>query len=85
MKRETGLSYGLLIKKALLDQLSYDFYRKAKADGFKEAEEEFKITYPCNVCGRPIVMRPGDEDHKDAINYLNSAGWGHSTCQSSAR
>jgi len=85
MRGETKLSYGYLIKSALMDQLGYDFYLKAKADGFKEAEEEFKITYPCSVCGQPIVMRPGGADHKGASNYLNSAGWGHSTCHSGAR
>jgi len=77
------------IKLPNLEKLSYENghkrgYEGGKDAGYKlgydEAEEEFKITYPCSVCGKPTVMRPGDNDHIAMKGYMREHGWAHSSC-----
>lgn len=41
MRRETGLSYSLLIREALLGQLKDDFYNVGREDGYEEALKMF--------------------------------------------
>ena len=48
--------------------------------GYHEAEEKFKITYPCARCGRPMPMFPGEDDHKAMISYMKEHGWHHGNC-----
>lgn len=77
------------IKLPNLEKLSYENGYKRGFEGGKdagymlgydEAEEEFKITYPCSVCGKPLVMRPGDKDHIAMKGYMREHGWEHSSC-----
>ena len=76
-----------------IEHLSYENGRKrgwsqGRGDGFgdgekeghEQAREEFEITYPCSVCGKPINMKPGSESHKAMIDYMNEHGWGHGKC-----
>ncbi len=37
-------------------------------------------TYPCRKCGKPMLMRPGDDDHKAMIGYMKEQGWQHVNC-----
>jgi hypothetical protein len=48
--------------------------------GYYEAEKKFKITYPCSVCGKPMVMEPGEEDHIAMKKYMKEHGWHHGEC-----
>lgn len=48
--------------------------------GYYEAEKKFKITYPCSVCGKPMVMEPGGEDHIAMKKYMKEHGWHHGEC-----
>jgi ssDNA-binding Zn-finger/Zn-ribbon topoisomerase 1 len=77
------------IKLPNLEKLSYENGYKRGFEGGKdagymlgydEAEEEFKITYPCSVCGKQLVMRPGDKDHIAMKGYMREHGWEHSSC-----
>jgi CRISPR/Cas system-associated protein Cas10 (large subunit of type III CRISPR-Cas system) len=47
---------------------------------FYSVKRKFCITYPCSICGRPIELQPDGKDIPIIRNYLNSAGWAHSTC-----
>ena len=55
-------------------------YDNGWAEGYSEAESVFRITYPCSVCGKSMVMYPGRKDHKDMIQHMKDQGWSHSEC-----
>jgi hypothetical protein len=48
--------------------------------GFRKAEETYKITYPCSVCGETLTMMPNSNDHMAAQRYLREQRWAHPTC-----
>lgn len=73
------------VKLPRLKMLSYENGRKRGYDegwseGFDEAIEDYRITYPCSVCGKPVEMMSGDNDHKAMIGYMKEKGWAHSKC-----
>ncbi len=49
-------------------------------EGYREAEGEFKITFPCIECGEPIHMRPESDAHKEMRKYMREHGWHHGNC-----
>ena len=50
--------------------------------GFSEAEEAFKVVYPCNICSGLVAISTGEE--KDAAaQYMFEHGWGHKSCHKS--
>lgn len=55
-------------------------YDRGYFQGFREAENKFKINYPCKICGELITMMPNSNDHLAAQRYLREQGWAHSTC-----
>jgi len=84
MKEKEGVSFadilkiglGILQVKAKKEERAYS---KGYNDGYRKAELEFKVTYVCNVCGKPIVVNTRDE--KEAIKqYMEDGGWGHREC-----
>ncbi len=43
--------------------------------------ENYKITFPCNVCGGELEITADDEDILDTIREcLRNKGWGHAEC-----
>ena len=49
------------------------------AKDYAEAERLYKVTYPCNVCGKILTVTSADE--KQAIKeYMPRFSWGHTTC-----
>ena len=47
--------------------------------GYAEAERLYKVTYPCNVCGKLLTVTSTDE--KEAIKqYMKEHSWGHREC-----
>lgn len=73
------------VKLAAIEHLSYENGRKrghdeGYDDGYNRAREEFEITYPCSVCGKPMNMEPGDKDHIAMRGYMKEHGWGHGNC-----
>jgi flagellar biosynthesis/type III secretory pathway protein FliH len=58
---------------------------EGKEQGYKEAEQKFKITYLCKVCKEPLVMYPGSDDHKAMQTLMMNAGWAHQTCHQKQR
>jgi hypothetical protein len=50
-------------------------YRK----GYAEAEQLYKVAYPCSICGRVLVVTTGDEKEA-ASEYMEDHGWGHAKC-----
>ena len=46
----------------------------------KAAENRYKITIPCAVCGKPIEVVPNGTIHQDILNRFKEKGWKHGTC-----
>ena len=47
--------------------------------GYSEAGQLYKVTYPCKVCGKTIMVTSLAE--KQAISkYMREQGWGHGAC-----
>ena len=40
---------------------------------------EYGVTYPCSVCGEPIVIDSNDE-RKAVVDYMEDHGWAHEEC-----
>ena len=57
-----------------------DGFDDGEREGHEHAREEFEITYPCNVCGKQMNMKPGGKDHMAMIGYMKEHGWGHGDC-----
>ena len=54
-------------------------YEEGFEKGCEEAEELYKVTYPCKVCRRTLVVTSAKE--KEAIRrYMLEYGWGHADC-----
>ncbi|RLC61093.1 MAG: hypothetical protein DRI01_09060 [Chloroflexi bacterium] len=47
--------------------------------GYEEAMNRFMVTYPCNVCGKPIALT-STKAKEYASKYMTEHGWGHSKC-----
>ncbi|MBA7613306.1 hypothetical protein ES703_20552 [subsurface metagenome] len=58
---------------------------KGRKEGNEEATNKWRISYPCNVCGKPLSMTPGNAWHKVIAEYLKSRVWGHRTCHAKQR
>lgn len=57
-----------------------DGFREGKMEGIDEGIKTYQIKYPCPRCDGDMILRPGNEDTSDAIEYLKSKGWRHSQC-----
>lgn len=58
-----------------------DGFDDGEKEGHDQAREEFEITYPCSVCGKPMHMKPGSKDHIAMIRYMKEHGWHHGDCE----
>ena len=55
--------------------------RKSWTDkGYKKGVTEYKITYPCSLCGEELVMLPDNKDHIAMKKMMVTGGWGHASC-----
>ena len=55
-------------------------YNEGYRDGYSKGTTDFKITYPCSICGNELGMKPGAKDHEAMKGLMRQAGWAHSTC-----
>ena len=54
-------------------------YDEGFRTGYKQAEDKYKITFPCHVCKQPIVISI-QSGKKEITRYLIQSQWGHSEC-----
>jgi len=54
-------------------------YSRGFRIGYSRAVQEFKICYPCDVCGQSIELRSA-EAKQSASEYMTKHGWGHVDC-----
>lgn len=48
--------------------------------GYDRGVEEYRVTYPCSVCGGDLILKPGAKDHEAMKGMMQQAGWAHTTC-----
>jgi len=54
-------------------------YEEGFEKGYEEAEELYKVPYPCKICRKTLVVTSAKE--KEAIKmYMLEHGWGHADC-----
>ena len=47
----------------------------------KIAENRYRITIPCAVCGKPMVVEPNGPFHQEILSRMKPNGWLHTTCK----
>jgi len=55
-------------------------YESGYSSGYEEGKNEGTAWYFCSVCGKRIDITPNGKAHASLIEYMRSAGWGHSNC-----
>jgi len=55
-------------------------YKDGDKAGYQRGVQEYRITYPCSVCGGELVMMLGAKDHEAMKFMMKQAGWAHSSC-----
>ncbi len=54
-------------------------YDEGYGEGYRDAEELYKVTYPCKICRKTIEVMSVKE--KEAIKgYMRQRGWAHAAC-----
>lgn len=52
--------------------------------GYTEAEHEYKVDYPCNLCGKMLTIT-SEASKKVVRAYMLEHGWGHRECHEGGR
>lgn len=52
----------------------------ARKKGYNQALKEYRISYPCPVCGERIDITPNSESHKAIMGYMKKDNWAHTSC-----
>jgi len=69
----------VLIAFANEQELKLKPLEEARKNGYEEAKRLYMVTYPCDVCGKRIVIT--DFEAKEAVgHYMHNDGWGHAAC-----
>jgi len=69
----------LKVKAEKRDEIREEAYSEGYNDGYRNAELEFKIMYPCSVCGETIALS-SEKAKRAASKYMEEHGWGHAEC-----
>ncbi len=66
------------------EEIMEEAFGESYAIGYADAEDTFKVTYPCKVCREILAVTSTKE--KEAIKeYMQEHGWGHAECISRGR
>jgi len=79
VKREAERIYSSRFIKQL-NKARETIWEEGYEKGYEDGERENAIWYYCDVCGKPIYVRPNSESHKAIIRYMREHGWGHKSC-----
>ena len=57
---------------------------EARKEGYEEAKNLYMVTFPCDVCGKPIPIK--NPKTKEAVSkYMTEHGWAHAECHEQRR
>jgi len=45
-----------------------------------ESREQYEITFPCSICGKPLTMHPNGKMHNEMRGIIKEGCWAHSDC-----
>jgi antitoxin component of RelBE/YafQ-DinJ toxin-antitoxin module len=57
---------------------------EARRSGYEEAKNLYMVTFPCDVCGKPIPIT-GLKAKEAARIFMTEHGWGHAKCHEQRR
>ena len=79
--RSLGLSLtNLLVSFADEYEVKVIPINEAKKEGYEEAKNLYMVTFPCDVCGKPIPIK--NPKTKEAVSkYMTEHGWAHAECR----
>ena len=60
-------------------EVRQEAYEEGQLNGYELAESEYKVTYPCSICGKSIEVTT-DEEKRAIATYMREHGWGHADC-----
>jgi len=52
---------------------------EARQAGYEEAKNLYMVTFPCDVCGKPIPIK-NPKTKEAASKYMTEHGWAHAGC-----
>ena len=65
-------------------EVKQEAYEEGQLNGYELAESEYKVTYPCSICGKSIEVTT-EEEKKAIRGYMVEHGWGHADCINRSR
>lgn len=83
LKRQSNMSFASLVKQALdvLESSAGEAYER----GYAEAEEKYRVYYPCSICGVEIAITRDSKSYEAVRKYMKDHGWGHTECHERGR
>lgn len=57
---------------------------EARQAGYEEAKNLYMVTFPCDVCGKPIPIK-NPKTKEAASKYMTEHGWAHAECHKRRR
>lgn len=67
-------------EKAIYDKGRKKGREEGKIEGYEKGKSDYRITYPCWKCNKPIEILPIADSHVALVQYLRENGWGHASC-----
>lgn len=67
-------------KKTWMEKGRKKGYNEGYKSGYQKGSTDYKIVYPCSVCGGELLMKPGSNDHVAMKKLMVQAGWAHGEC-----
>jgi hypothetical protein len=86
--RVEGISFTEILKTGLgilepkiqkVTEARRDSYQGGYQEGYKQAEQRYKVIYPCCICGQGIEIA-SDKEKRCAAQYMQEHDWGHTDC-----
>jgi len=57
---------------------------EARKASYEEAKNLYMVTFPCDVCGKPIPIK-NPKTKEAASKYMTEHGWAHAECHKQRR
>jgi len=67
-------------RKAWTDKGYKKGFNEGRKQGYQQAVAEYRITYPCSICGEDLIIIPNNPDHEAMKPMMAKAGWAHTIC-----
>ena len=55
-------------------------FSEGKQVGYDQGNSDCAIWYFCSLCGGPVFIKPGSEEHKVIIDFFGYHSWAHQEC-----